>query len=172
MHAGAWRRGGSFAALSARARRLEGVLGEEHPDTLTSVNNLAGCMEALGDVAGALPCTGARSTAASACSARSIPTRSPARSCRVRYALGNAAAPCRSSGAPPTVRAHARPGSSLEQNGPGQLRATQTLARGDTERASAPASRQPNQEPAAGRAVVAAAARATVSTAVSRAECG
>jgi predicted ATPase len=31
------------------------VLGKEHPDTLTSVNNLAGCIEALGDAGGALP---------------------------------------------------------------------------------------------------------------------
>jgi hypothetical protein len=33
----------------------ERVLGAEHPDTLTSVNNLAGCLYALGDAAGALP---------------------------------------------------------------------------------------------------------------------
>ncbi|HTW69418.1 MAG TPA: tetratricopeptide repeat protein [Acetobacteraceae bacterium] len=38
-------------ALECRER----VLGPEHPDTLTSVNNLAGCMRALGDAAGALP---------------------------------------------------------------------------------------------------------------------
>ncbi|HME22259.1 MAG TPA: FxSxx-COOH system tetratricopeptide repeat protein [Acetobacteraceae bacterium] len=38
-------------ALQSRER----VLGPEHPDTLTSVNNLAGCMQALGDAAGALP---------------------------------------------------------------------------------------------------------------------
>ena len=31
------------------------VLGKEHPATLTSVNNLAGCMRALGNAAGALP---------------------------------------------------------------------------------------------------------------------
>jgi len=31
------------------------VLGPAHPDTLRSVNNLASCMEALGDAAGALP---------------------------------------------------------------------------------------------------------------------
>jgi len=31
------------------------VLGPEHPDTLTSVNDLAYCMQALGDAAGALP---------------------------------------------------------------------------------------------------------------------
>ena len=39
-------------------RALEGserVLGKEHPDTLTCLNNLAGCMRALGDAAGALP---------------------------------------------------------------------------------------------------------------------
>ena len=38
-------------ALDSRER----VLGKEHPDTLTSVNNLAGCLYALGDAAGALP---------------------------------------------------------------------------------------------------------------------
>lgn len=31
------------------------MLGPEHLDTRGSVNNLAGCMEALGDAAGALP---------------------------------------------------------------------------------------------------------------------
>jgi tetratricopeptide (TPR) repeat protein len=38
-------------ALESRER----VLGAEHPDTLTSVNNLAGCLQTLGDAAGALP---------------------------------------------------------------------------------------------------------------------
>ena len=38
-------------ALDSRER----VLGKEHPDTLTSVNDLAACMQALGDAAGALP---------------------------------------------------------------------------------------------------------------------
>jgi hypothetical protein len=38
-------------ALAARER----VLGPEHPDTLISVNNLAGCLYALRDMAGALP---------------------------------------------------------------------------------------------------------------------
>jgi hypothetical protein len=33
----------------------ERVLGAEHPDTLTSVGNLAYCLEALGDASGALP---------------------------------------------------------------------------------------------------------------------
>jgi tetratricopeptide repeat protein len=45
-------------ALPLYRRALEGrelVLGVEHPDTLTSVNNLAVCMAALGDAAGALP---------------------------------------------------------------------------------------------------------------------
>jgi len=32
----------------------ERVLGKEHPNTLISVNNLAGCMQAPGDAAGAL----------------------------------------------------------------------------------------------------------------------
>jgi tetratricopeptide (TPR) repeat protein len=41
----------SRRALAAR----EHVLGPEHPDTLGSVNNLASCMWALGDAAGALP---------------------------------------------------------------------------------------------------------------------
>ena len=39
-------------------RALEGserVLGKEDPQTLTCLNNLAGCMRALGDAAGALP---------------------------------------------------------------------------------------------------------------------
>ena len=31
------------------------MLGQEHPNTLSSVNNLAQCMGALGDAAGALP---------------------------------------------------------------------------------------------------------------------
>jgi hypothetical protein len=31
------------------------VLGKEHPATLSSVNNLAECLRALGDAAGALP---------------------------------------------------------------------------------------------------------------------
>lgn len=34
---------------------FERVLGMQHPHTLTSVNNLAGCMRALGDASGALP---------------------------------------------------------------------------------------------------------------------
>jgi hypothetical protein len=38
-------------ALDSRER----VLGPAHPDTLASVNNLAGCLYALGDAAGALP---------------------------------------------------------------------------------------------------------------------
>ena len=40
----------SRRALAAR----EQVLGKEHPNTLTSVNNLAACMATLGDAAGAL----------------------------------------------------------------------------------------------------------------------
>jgi tetratricopeptide (TPR) repeat protein len=45
-------------ALAVFLRALEScerVLGPEHPDTLTSVNNLAFCMQALGDAEGALP---------------------------------------------------------------------------------------------------------------------
>ena len=61
-------------ALDSRER----VLGKEHPDTLSSVNNLAGCMRLWATAAGPCRSTGARSRAASACSARSIPTRSPA----------------------------------------------------------------------------------------------
>jgi hypothetical protein len=38
-------------ALDTRER----VLGTEHPRTLTSVNNLAACMRALGDAEAALP---------------------------------------------------------------------------------------------------------------------
>ena len=119
MHArpGRLRRG--LAALSARARGRERVLGQEHPDTLTSVNNLAVCIGPRATTAGAeplyqralesrervlgkehpdtltsvnnlarlhqaradtaRPCRStARARGASACSARSIPTRSPA----------------------------------------------------------------------------------------------
>ena len=50
--------GDAAGALPLYRRALEScerVLGPEHPDTLTSVNNLALCMEALGDAAGALP---------------------------------------------------------------------------------------------------------------------
>jgi tetratricopeptide (TPR) repeat protein len=50
--------GDAAGALPLKRRALdrsERVLGEEHPDTLTSVNNLAECMRALGDAAGALP---------------------------------------------------------------------------------------------------------------------
>ena len=46
------------SALPLYRRALEGskrVLGPEHPDTLTSVNNLAGCLVRLGDTASALP---------------------------------------------------------------------------------------------------------------------
>jgi tetratricopeptide (TPR) repeat protein len=72
MYAGAGGCGGSFASPPTRARqqraRSPPFLGKEHPNnTLTSVNNLAECMRALGDAAGALPLyRGARSTAASA----------------------------------------------------------------------------------------------------------
>jgi hypothetical protein len=38
-------------ALDSRER----VLGNEHPDTLSSMKNLARCLRALGDAAGALP---------------------------------------------------------------------------------------------------------------------
>ena len=55
MHAGAGRRGGGFAALPARAREPRARARPEHPDTLSSVNNLALCMRVLGDAAGALP---------------------------------------------------------------------------------------------------------------------
>jgi hypothetical protein len=50
--------GDAAGALPLYRRALESgerVLGTEHPDTLTSVNNLAGCLHALGDAAGALP---------------------------------------------------------------------------------------------------------------------
>ena len=73
--------GDAAGALPLYRRALdssERVLGKEHPDTLTSVNNLAGCMRRWATRRGLCRSTGARSTAASACSARSIPTRSPA----------------------------------------------------------------------------------------------
>jgi hypothetical protein len=50
--------GDAAGALPLCRRELESrerVLGKEHPDTLISVNNLAGCLYALGDAAGALP---------------------------------------------------------------------------------------------------------------------
>ena len=50
--------GDAAGALPLYRRALdirERVLGVEHPATLSSVNNLAGCMRALGDAAGALP---------------------------------------------------------------------------------------------------------------------
>ena len=56
----------------------ERMLGPEHPDTLTSVNNLADACWRWATRRGLCRSSGARSTAASACSARSIPTRSPA----------------------------------------------------------------------------------------------
>ena len=46
------------AALPLYRRALESrerVLGKEHPQTLSSVNNLALCLYALGDAAAALP---------------------------------------------------------------------------------------------------------------------
>jgi hypothetical protein len=50
--------GDAAGALPLYRRALEScerVLGPEHPDTLGSLNNLAGCLWALGDAAGALP---------------------------------------------------------------------------------------------------------------------
>jgi len=50
--------GDAAGALPLFRRALESrerLLGPEHPDTLTSVNNLAHCLNALGDAAGALP---------------------------------------------------------------------------------------------------------------------
>jgi tetratricopeptide (TPR) repeat protein len=50
--------GDASGALPLYRRALESrerVLGAEHPATLTSVNNLAGCLRALGDASGALP---------------------------------------------------------------------------------------------------------------------
>jgi hypothetical protein len=47
-------RRGPCRSTGARESR-ERVLGPEHPDTFESVNNLAGCLYALGDAAGALP---------------------------------------------------------------------------------------------------------------------
>ncbi len=59
-------------ALEARER----TLGKEHPDTLASVNNLAGLLASKGDYAGAEPLVPAGAGgAASARWARSIPTR-------------------------------------------------------------------------------------------------
>ena len=40
-------------AARCASRRLRRLLGDEHPDTLTSMNNLAGTLWALGDHAGA-----------------------------------------------------------------------------------------------------------------------
>jgi len=52
------RSGDAAGALPLSQRALEScehVLGPEHPNTLTSLSTLAGCMRALGDVAEALP---------------------------------------------------------------------------------------------------------------------
>jgi hypothetical protein len=46
---------GSLPLYRRALESSERVLGPEHPNTLTSVNNLAGCLRALGDAAGALP---------------------------------------------------------------------------------------------------------------------
>ena len=54
------------------------MLGKDHPDTLTSVNNLAALYQAQGRYGEAEPLFGARSRPRSACSARTIPIRSQA----------------------------------------------------------------------------------------------
>ena len=64
------------------------------------------------------------------------------------------------------TRAPARPGSSLEQNGAGQLRSCRARGRGGTTRASALTAHQPDREPAECRAVVAALAQVTVSVSI------
>ena len=61
-------------ALEARER----VLGAENPTTLQSVSNLASLYDAEGRSGEAEPCISARCRHANACSARSIPIRSPA----------------------------------------------------------------------------------------------
>ena len=66
------RRNRSTAVSSSHAS----ALGPEHPDTLTSVNNLAGLYRSQGRYGEAEPLTAARSRRASGCSAPSIPTRS------------------------------------------------------------------------------------------------
>ncbi len=52
-HAGSYRKGSEAARRALEAR--ERVLGAEHPDTLGSVNNLAGMLESQGDYAAAEP---------------------------------------------------------------------------------------------------------------------
>jgi tetratricopeptide (TPR) repeat protein len=47
--------GGALPLLRRALESSEWVLGQEHPQTLRSLNNLAGCLRALGDAGGALP---------------------------------------------------------------------------------------------------------------------
>jgi hypothetical protein len=48
-------RHGPCRSIGVHSRATSGCSAREHPDTLTSVNNLAGCLVALGDAAGAVP---------------------------------------------------------------------------------------------------------------------
>ena len=60
--------------LAARER----VLGPDHPDTLSSRNNLAGAYQSAGDLATAIPLYHrTRSPPASGCSAKSIQSAGP-----------------------------------------------------------------------------------------------
>ena len=71
----------SLAAEVARAalEYAESSLGGEHPDTLTSVHNLALLYQAQAATARPSPCTNGRSRPANGCSAGTIPIPSPFR---------------------------------------------------------------------------------------------